>query len=68
MTVDPNVCSGRPAIRRLRVRVKDILVMLASGASREHILADCPYLEADDIMTALQFAATQSDHPVLRGA
>jgi uncharacterized protein (DUF433 family) len=53
------VCGGRPAIRGLRIRVKDILDMLASGASREAILADYPYLEADDIVAALQFAATQ---------
>lgn len=63
ITVDPNVCGGRPAIRGLRIRVKDILDMLAAGASREQILADYPYLEADDIVAALQFAATQSDHP-----
>jgi uncharacterized protein (DUF433 family) len=68
ITVDPNVCGGRPAIRGLRIRVKDILEMLAAGASREQILADYPYLEADDIVAALQFAATQSDHPILRGA
>jgi uncharacterized protein (DUF433 family) len=59
ITVDPNVCGGRPAIRGLRIRVKDILDMLASGASREQILADYPYLEGDDIVAALQFAATQ---------
>ncbi len=68
ITVDPNVCGGRPAIRGLRIRVKDILEMLAAGASRDQILADYPYLEAEDIVAALQFAATQSDHPVLRGA
>lgn len=68
ITADPNVCGGRPVIRGLRIRVKDILDMLAEGATREQILADYPYLEADDIVAALQFAATQSDHPVLRGA
>ena len=68
ITVDPNVCGGRPVIRGLRIRVKDVLEMLAAGASREQILADYPYLEPDDIVAVLQFAATQSDHPVLRGA
>ena len=68
ITVDRNVSGGRPSIRGLRVRVKDILEMLAAGATREQILADYPYLEGDDIVAALQFAATQSDHPVLRGA
>lgn len=68
ITVDPNVCGGRPCIRGLRIRVKDVLDLLASGATREQILADYPYLEAEDIVATLQFAATQSDHPVLRGA
>ena len=67
ITVDPTKCGGRPSIRGLRIRVKDILDMLASGASRDQILVDYPYLEADDIVAVLQFAATQSDHPVLRG-
>ncbi len=68
ITVNPNQCAGRPCIRGLRVRVKDILDMLAAGASREEILMDYPYLEADDITAALEFAAQQSDHPVLQGA
>ena len=68
ITVNPNQCAGRPCIRGLRVRVKDILDMLAAGASREEILRDYPYLEADDITAALEFAARQSDHPVLQGA
>jgi len=42
--------------------------MLAAGATHEQILADYPYLKADDIVAVLQFAATQSDHPVLREA
>ena len=42
--------------------------MLAAGASRNQMVADYPYLEAEDIVAALQFAAAQSDHPVLRGA
>lgn len=57
ITVNPNQCAGRPCIRGLRVRVKDILDMLAAGASREEILLDYPYLEPDDITAALEFAA-----------
>jgi uncharacterized protein (DUF433 family) len=48
--------------------VTDVLDLLAAGASREDILSDYPYLEPEDIVAALQFAASQSDHPVLRGA
>jgi uncharacterized protein (DUF433 family) len=50
----------------MRIRVKDILDLLASGSSRDEILADFPYLEADDIVAALEFAAAQADHAVLR--
>lgn len=68
ITVRPDQCGGRPCIRGLRVRVKDVLEMLAAGATPEQILADYPYLEPGDIVAALQFAAAQSDHPVLRSA
>jgi uncharacterized protein (DUF433 family) len=50
------------------MRVKDVLDLLASGASREEILNDYPYLEAGDIVASLQFAALQTDHAVLRVA
>lgn len=66
ITMRPEQCGGRPCIRGLRVRVKDILDLLAAGADREEILADYPYLEPEDITAALEFAAVQSDHPVLR--
>jgi len=68
ITIRAEQCGGRPCIRGLRIRVKDVLDLLASGASREEILADYPYLEAEDFTAALEFAAKQSDHPVLRVA
>ncbi|MBV2183919.1 MAG: DUF433 domain-containing protein [Rhizobium sp.] len=68
ITVDPELCGGRPTLRRLRIRVKDVLDLLASGASHEEILADYPLLEAGDIVAVLEYAARQSDHPVLRVA
>ena len=68
ITVSAEVCSGRPCIRGLRIRVKDVLELLAAGATREEILADYPYLETDDITAVLEFAARQNDHPVLRSA
>ena len=67
ITANPDQCAGRPCIRGLRIRVKDILDMLAAGASREEIIRDYPYLEPEDITAALEFAARQSDHPVLQG-
>ena len=68
ITIDPNRCAGRPCIRGLRIRVRDILDMLAAGAAREQILEDYSYLEPEDITAALESAARQSDHPVLQGA
>jgi uncharacterized protein (DUF433 family) len=52
----------------MRIQVKDILDMLAAGASREEILEDYPYLEDDDISTAPSYAAQQADHLTLRVA
>jgi uncharacterized protein (DUF433 family) len=49
----------------MRIRVSDVLDLLASGASHEEILADYPYLERDDISAALAFAARQSDRSVI---
>jgi uncharacterized protein (DUF433 family) len=66
ITTDPQVLGGRPCIRGLRVRVKDILDLLASGASRKQILDDYPYLEDDDIAAALEYAAQYVDHPIIR--
>jgi len=68
VTIDSEQCGGRPCVRGLRVRVKDILDLLAAGASREEILSDYPYLETGDITAALEYAAAQSDHPVLSTA
>jgi uncharacterized protein (DUF433 family) len=57
ITIDPDVFGGRPCLRGLRVRVKDILDMLVAGATPAEILADFPYLEADDIGAAVEYAA-----------
>lgn len=65
VTVDPAQCGGRPCLRGLRVRVKDVLDLLAAGATQKEILADYPLLEPDDIKAALEYAARQADHPVL---
>lgn len=68
ITIDPEVCGGRPCIRGLRIRVKDILDMLAGGSARDEILADYPYLENDDITAALEYAGRLTDHPVIAAA
>ncbi len=68
ITVDPGKCGGRPCLRGLRIRVKDVLDLLAAGASREEILTDYPLLEDEDITAALEYSVRQSDHPILRVA
>lgn len=61
MTVNPKVCFGKPTIRGMRIRVSDVLGMLASGMSAEEILADYPYLEREDIQAAIAYAAKATD-------
>ena len=68
ITFNPQQCGGRPCIRGMRIRVSDVLDLLAAGASRDEIIADYPYLESDDITAVLQYAARQSDHLVLLAA
>jgi len=66
ITVDSDQCGGRPCIRGMRIRVKDILDLLAAGASEKEILEDYPYLESEDIRASLEFAAAQADHAILK--
>lgn len=68
ITFDPEQCGGRPCIRGHRLRVSDILDLLANGAGHEEILSDYPFLENDDIRAALAYASKQTDHTVLIGA
>ncbi|MFZ1575493.1 MAG: DUF433 domain-containing protein [Chromatiaceae bacterium] len=68
ITMNPDICGGRPCLRGMRIRVKDLLDLLAAGALRAEILEDYPYLEDADITAALVYAARQADHLVLRVA
>ena len=66
ITIEAGKCGGRPCIRGLRIRVTDILQLLAAGASFEEILKDYPSLEREDILAALDYAAHQTDHAVVQ--
>ena len=68
ITVEPGKCGGRPCIRGERIRVVDILQLLSAGASFEEILSDYPFLEREDILAAIEYAALQTDHIVLQSA
>lgn len=66
--VDPAICGGRPHVRGTRVRVSDILGMLAEGVSEADVTSDFPYLAPEDIRAALAYGAAASDHRVLDAA
>lgn len=68
ITFNPNQCGGRPCIRGMRIRVSDVLDLLAAGVSENEILTDYPDLQADDIRASLQYAAAQANHAVLQPA
>lgn len=65
ITIEAGKCGGRPCIRGQRIRVTDILQLLAHGASFEEILEDYPFLEREDVYAAIEYAAHQADHSVL---
>ena len=66
--IDASICGGRPHIRGTRVRVADILKLLAEGVSQEDILADYPYLGEADLRAALAFGAAASAHRIILAA
>jgi len=68
ITVEPGKCGGKPCIRGKRMRVTDVLELLGAGAPFEEILRDYPFLERDDILAAITYAAQQTDHIVLKTA
>jgi uncharacterized protein (DUF433 family) len=62
ITIEPGKCGGRACIRGTRMRVCDVLEMLATGASVEELLADHPSLEREDVLASLMYAAVQLSH------
>ncbi len=65
ITVDPEQCGGRPCVRGMRIRVVDVLDLLANGLSPQEILEEMPDLEDDDIGACIRFARQRVDHPVV---
>ncbi len=66
ITVEPGKCGGKPCIRGQRMRVSDVLDLLAAGASFDEMLRDYAFLERDDVRAAITYAARQMDHVVLQ--
>lgn len=65
ITINPAQCGGRPCIRGMRIRVIDVLDLLAAGLSAEQVVEELPDLEPEDVQAALHYAARRLDHPVL---
>ncbi|MBD1807043.1 DUF433 domain-containing protein [Microcoleus sp. FACHB-SPT15] len=65
ITVNPKQYGGRPCLRGMRIRVSDVLDLLAASLSFEQILEEMPDLEMDDLKAALLYAARKLDHPVI---
>lgn len=57
ITIDPNVCHGRPTVRGLRYTVEMLLELLSSGMTSDEILSDYEEFEREDIMALLAYAA-----------
>jgi uncharacterized protein (DUF433 family) len=68
ITIRPEQCHGQPCIRGLRMRVVDVLQMLAGGMTPAEILNDFVFLEPDDIRAAIAYAAKALDHPIVEAA
>ncbi len=68
ITIEPGKCGGKPCIRGKRMRVSDVLDLLGAGASHAEILRDYPFLEREDILAALAYAARETDRVVLKSA
>ncbi|NQU11599.1 DUF433 domain-containing protein [bacterium] len=67
ITVDVEQCGGRPCIRGLRIRVADVLDLLANGLTPQQVLEELPDLEPEDIQACLKYASHKLNHPVLSG-
>lgn len=65
ITVNPAQCGGRPCVRGMRIRVIDVLDLLAAGLSQQQVLEELPDLEAEDISACLKFASSRLNHPIL---
>lgn len=65
ITVHPEQCGGRPCIRGMRIRVTDVLDLLASGLTMDEVLEEMPALEKGDIEACLRFASRKLNHPIV---
>lgn len=65
ITVNPKPCGGRPCVRGVRIRVADVIDLLATGLSPQNVIADLPDLTLEDVQACLRYASRRLNHPVL---
>ncbi len=65
ITVDPEQCGGRACVRGMRIRVSDVLDLLANGLTPEQVIEELPDLEVADVQACLRYASRRTSHPVL---
>ena len=65
ITINPEQCGGRPCVRGMRIRVTDVLDLLANGMDTAQVLEELPDLKAEDVSACLRFASRRLNHPVL---
>lgn len=65
ITVNPDQCGGRPCVRGMRIRVIDVLELLAAGLSTDQVIEELPDLEPEDVAACLRFAVSRLDHPTI---
>lgn len=65
ITIDPNICNGKPVIRGMRITVSTILSYLAAGETVENVLQAYPVLEPEDIQACLEYAKKDSDKSII---
>lgn len=65
ITFNPKQCGGKPCIRGMRIRVSDVLELLADGLTPQEIVSQLPDLELDDVRASVAFAAQRVSHPTM---
>jgi len=68
ITINPNQCGGKPCVRGMRIRVTDVLDLLANGLTKEQVIEELPDLEPEDINACIAYASARINYPILKAA
>ena len=65
ITVNPKQCGGKPCVRGMRIRISDILDLLASGLTQDEVVLELPDLDRNDVLACLHYGSRRPDPPFL---